>query len=132
MTALCSFQKPSSKFASLNSWQAHLIKSLVIHSDDNPTTINKPSPSFDCTQARTMVEKTICKDVHISSLDATLTANYKQAQAANTGAKHQQLLDGQRAWLKQRNACKTAECLADSYTRRIEDLCSSISGACEK
>jgi uncharacterized protein YecT (DUF1311 family) len=94
--------------------------------------ISEITPSFNCTQAHTLIEQAICDDAHLSSLDAALAANYKQARAENTGAKRQQLLGDQRAWLKQRNICKTAECLSDSYTHRIDELCASISGSCKK
>jgi hypothetical protein len=81
------------------------------------------TPSFDCSQARTKVEKTLCANKDLAALDVTLTENYDKARRATKGEKHRQLLDTQRVWLKQRNACKTPECLTDAYTRRIEELC---------
>jgi uncharacterized protein len=33
------------------------------------------------------------------------------------------LLADQRAWIKQRNACKTPECLTKVYSQRIDELC---------
>ncbi|MDR0674523.1 MAG: hypothetical protein LBF93_12935, partial [Zoogloeaceae bacterium] len=39
------------------------------------------------------------------------------------GKDRQQLLADQRIWLKQRNTCQTAECLTESYTRRIGQIC---------
>jgi uncharacterized protein YecT (DUF1311 family) len=84
-------------------------------------------PAFNCAKAATKVEITICADDNISLLDATLDRNYKQINAALRMADDKirtaQLIDTQRAWLKQRNACETAQCLTDAYTRRIEELC---------
>jgi uncharacterized protein YecT (DUF1311 family) len=81
------------------------------------------SPSFNCSQARTKVEKTLCANKDLAALDVTLAENYDKARRATKGEKHRQLLDTQRAWLKQRNACEIAQCLTDAYTRRIKELC---------
>jgi uncharacterized protein YecT (DUF1311 family) len=120
---LCDEYKKDSPLVSLNSWQAQLIKSLIFYFAFDVL------PGFDCAKAASAVEKTICEDDRLSLLDATLASNYKQAQAMDIGAKRQQLLDDQRAWLKQRNACQTIECLADAYTRRIDEVCARYSNS---
>ena len=82
-------------------------------------------PSFNCTQARTSVENTICADKNLSRLDFILARNYKALTTMDIGAK---LVTDQRVWLKQRNACKTADCLKNAYETRNKELCTNYKG----
>ncbi|MEH6733678.1 MAG: lysozyme inhibitor LprI family protein [Shewanella sp.] len=72
--------------------------------------------SFDCSLARSAIEKNICANPDISKADealATLYSNIKsQAKYVND------LINGQRAWLTQRNACETDVCTLDKYQSR--------------
>jgi uncharacterized protein YecT (DUF1311 family) len=121
---LCSYHKPGQKFASLNSWQAKLIKSLVLTAPgENHSPSPKPTPSFDCAKASTQVEKTICADAALSQLDAALSANYRSKATFKLGKNQTRFIADQRAWLKQRNTCQTADCLRESYTLRIGQIC---------
>jgi hypothetical protein len=135
IVSVCARQKPEEKFASLDSWPARLIKSLTVSVKADPA---YPSPSFNCFRAREndpapdnpnyvepsyiKIERTICDNPKLSLLDVILNNYYKHIKSAN-GNKNMQLLDTQRAWLKQRNTCETAQCLTDAYTRRIKELC---------
>jgi uncharacterized protein YecT (DUF1311 family) len=123
--ALCSLHKSNDRFASLDSWQAKLIKSLVVTIGEGPL---YPSPSFDCAQSNTKIEKAICANKNLSLLDATLDRNYQQLKASMNN-KSNQLPEDQREWLKERNACKTSECLTEAYTHRIDELCTKYSAA---
>jgi hypothetical protein len=114
---LCNEYQKGTPLVSLNSWQARLIKSFSFHF------IPGAFPSFDCARPHTGLEHTFCSDKDLAALDVTLAENYDKARRATKGEKHRQLLDTQRAWLKQRNACGTAQCLTDAYTRRIKELC---------
>ena len=77
------------------------------------------APSFDCTKAATSVEKLICGDSELASLDDKLAGLYGAAlkkEPANQRAP-------QREWLQQRNACASSsqirQCIFESYQRRI-------------
>lgn len=75
--------------------------------------------SFDCTKAKTTVEKTICADPKLSKLDEEVNAAYSAAKnAGNSDVISVQ----QRAWLKERNACKTSDCIEIVYARRLKEL----------
>jgi len=85
-------------------------------------------PSFDCAKSRTTVEKTICADEYLSQLDVSLSESYSNLlhYSDDTDKPHAD----QRAWLKQRNACKTAVCIQTAYEKRITEVCTQypISG----
>lgn len=73
------------------------------------------SPSFDCSKATTAVEKTICSNAQLSSLDRELSVLYKEFGSEQR--------DAQRAWIKQRNLCQAdTACLVSSYRDRISSI----------
>jgi uncharacterized protein YecT (DUF1311 family) len=91
-----------------------------------------PAPSFDCEnylpdaeKTISSVEKTICNDETLSRLDSALSSNFKVVLSHNGKEKNRRLRSAQSAWLQQRNACNTVECLAESYSQRIDQLCTN-------
>jgi uncharacterized protein len=88
--------------------------------------------SFDCKKARTPVEKAICADAHLSSLDDQLAKAYRDAleKAADGDTA---LRQDQRAWLKALNAsCAGAgigTCIEKRETERIQALSSGAATA---
>ena len=77
--------------------------------------------SFDCSKAKTRVEKLICLDDELSKLDETLNEAY--IQALNRADIKQQTIESQRQWLKNaRNVCQNAECIKNAYETRIKEL----------
>ena len=75
--------------------------------------------SFVCAKAKTQVEKFICASPSLSELDDAVHSAYIAARKADaTGA----ITSQQRAWLKERNACTTPECVENLYNRRLEQL----------
>lgn len=82
--------------------------------------VTAQAASFDCGKAAIKVEKIICGDAKISKLDEELNAAYKIAmqdkKQANT------VKQGQKQWMKKRNACSDEACLVDAYTTRITRL----------
>ncbi len=77
--------------------------------------------SFDCAKATTKVEKLVCADIALSAQDDALAATYRQA-ASLTKPGDSEPKASQRAWLKQRNACADAKCVAAAYRARIAEL----------
>jgi uncharacterized protein YecT (DUF1311 family) len=75
-------------------------------------------PSFDCSKAGTQVEKLICANPQLASADADLAILYKKAVAASRDS----VLPAQRAFVAKRNLCTTAECVAEAYRSRYEEL----------
>ena len=85
-------------------------------------------PSFDCAKASTQAEKMICADVYLANLDNYLASNFRSVKAAIVSSDQERLIADQRAWLKQRNSCKSTECLKDIYRTRIDEICNNYSG----
>jgi uncharacterized protein len=77
-------------------------------------------PSFDCQNAHTKIEKIICNDRSLSSLDLELSVRYRLIMSL-AGDPHS-IMDSQRAWIKERNFCKTIECLKDAYEKRSREI----------
>lgn len=76
---------------------------------------------FDCAKAATKVEKMICQDAGLSSLDDDLMRAYKNALVSATDK--EALKKYQLWWLKfTRNVCPTPACLEDAYKARITAL----------
>lgn len=76
--------------------------------------------SFDCAKASTFIEKAICSDSEISSLDESLLSSYRNALTDSNKANTIKLT--QRDWLKKRDLCKDEACLKNSYIQRIKAL----------
>lgn len=81
------------------------------------------APSFNCSKTNSVVEKMICADKKLSSLDTLVAMSYSKMKLADIGDKRDQLTTDQRTWLKQRNACKTTQCLDESYRNRLDEFC---------
>ena len=72
--------------------------------------------SFDCKKAQSPVEKLICWNPKISSLDETLARHYKAAIQSRGG---NQLIAEQRKWIIEvRDKCLTSNCLISAYDVR--------------
>lgn len=88
-----------------------------------PAPTKKAGPiaaSFNCAKASTAVEGMICGNEELAALDVRVAAAYKTLRSESDdkdGVKSEQM-----AWLKERNACRTTECLASSYAERAEDM----------
>lgn len=83
--------------------------------------------SFDCTKAATSVEKLICNNEDISSLDDQLAKSYKSALEKTSdkeGFKKAQV-----EWLKQQRLCKDVACLSSVYQERISVLNNQVSSS---
>lgn len=62
-------------------------------------------PTFDCAKAQGEVEKLICSDPSLGTLDRMLDDVYKAATAKASGTLAKQLHAEQRGWVKGRNDC---------------------------
>jgi uncharacterized protein len=79
-------------------------------------TVAPVSPSFACGGKLSRVEQAICGDPALAQRDRDLDALYKAARARPG------IADGQRAWIRMRNACTDPACIARAYDRRIGEL----------
>lgn len=89
-----------------------------------PASTKKASPpiaaSFNCSKASTAVEGMICGNEELAALDVRVAAVYK---ALRSSAEDKEgVKKDQQAWLKERNACRSTECLVASYSDRAQDM----------
>lgn len=84
---------------------------------------------FDCTKAKTSVEKMICADAYLSQLDSNLKTAFDEAKQemagldGDTGERIDPVGKEQKKWLLTvRNRCTTTTCLLDAYRSRIRQL----------
>ncbi len=76
--------------------------------------------SFDCAKASSRIEKLICGDAGISTLDESLARAYTASlHAASDPARVRQ---EQKAWLRQRDACQNVDGLRASYETRLTEF----------
>ncbi|HXP76176.1 MAG TPA: lysozyme inhibitor LprI family protein [Stellaceae bacterium] len=92
------------------------------------------TPSFACSEARTIVEKTICQELNLAEADRDLAAVFAKLRDSFDSKRRQSLIAGQRAWLKLRaKACvpsdetsdgeiKVSDCLRAVYAQRANEL----------
>ena len=86
--------------------------------------------SFDCDNARTRFEKTICADPKLSAQDAVLAQRYNAALPLLSDPGKMILRNGQEQWLKvvkvlcldSKRGESPTSCLRRQYTDRLEDL----------
>lgn len=79
------------------------------------------SPSFDCSQAKSLQEKLICRSADLSALDDTLASLYSAVRKASSSP--DDVKADQMNWLKtRRNACRTFAQLRACMRERIEVL----------
>ena len=80
--------------------------------------------SFDCTRARTGVERTICGNRPLEDRDVKMATLYSvNRQLAGGMGALGAIADRQRDWLAERNRCgANSACLRTAYDRRIGEL----------
>lgn len=77
--------------------------------------------SFDCSRARTQVEKIICADAALSRLDEQLAEGYAAVLQKSGGSGR--VKAEQRDWLKnKRDRCGDDQCLRNAYASRLAHL----------
>lgn len=77
--------------------------------------------SFPCSKATTKVEKLICADPRLSSMDEEMADRYRDALANSNSPPS--LRNEQREWLNgDRNTCRSEKCLLIAYAARLEAL----------
>ncbi|ABB10936.1 lysozyme inhibitor LprI family protein [Burkholderia lata] len=76
--------------------------------------------SIDCSRAKTRTDRLICSDKALVSADSALSSAYYDA--VGIAADQQAVIQSQRTWLKQRDACGDAACVATAYRDRTAAL----------
>jgi uncharacterized protein YecT (DUF1311 family) len=84
---------------------------------------NTPNPSFDCARAGTSSEKAICSSDSLATYDRDIARSFSAARESMDARSAYDLLQGQRAWLEERNACGgNWACLDGTMRERVQYL----------
>ncbi len=89
-----------------------------------------PAPSFDCARSGNAVERLICSDDGLATLDRELAGRYDALHRTLSPEGLAVLLADQRRWLASRSRCVTKEvphdqgvtCLSSLYSERTDEL----------
>ena len=77
--------------------------------------------SFDCTQAKGRIDKLVCSNKDLSTLDEQVSVVYSRNLAMASNLPH--LKDSQRRWLRDdRNSCTEVSCVMAAYKKRLQEL----------
>ena len=80
-----------------------------------------PTPSFDCANAETQVERRICRVQELSELDGK--HGHLAALAIRGASDHERARSDVEAWLRNvRDECASDECLVKAYAARNAEL----------
>ena len=82
-----------------------IAKTLLACATVLPAAVLAQGPTFDCAKAKGEVEKLICSDASLATLDRKLADAFKAASAKAKGKLATQLRTEQRGWVKGRNDC---------------------------
>lgn len=94
-----------------------LIKSILAFATLSLVFAKVGAASFDCSDAITLTEHTICKSVELSEMDDLMISAYKNSLASSSNAGVVQ--NEQKKWLSDRNRCTDYACVAKSYQTRL-------------
>lgn len=81
---------------------------------------NAWAAGFDCKKASSTVEKVICSDSELSTMDDEVNQAYKRALATAPDAGS--VKTEQKAWLASRNRCHDSACIKLAYILRLTSL----------
>ena len=102
------------------------IAPLILISSATPgSTARAGDPGFDCEQAKTPVEKELCKDGGgYAWLDTTMNDLFRTIRASKTSEARRTFVESQADWLRIGNACDAApgtihDCLEARYHERF-------------
>lgn len=81
---------------------------------------NTHAAGFDCAKAATKIEKMICANATLSSLDDEMNAAYRQRLGLKSSEEN--IAESQKKWLIGRNRCGDIQCLEASYRERLAEM----------
>jgi uncharacterized protein YecT (DUF1311 family) len=93
-----------------------------------PGTPPVAGPSFNCEAARTRSEIAVCNNPDLAGLDRQMAAQFSRAYA-NANPRQRELLQSTRnRFLRFRNACRSDDCIADTYRGRMREIADIMAG----
>lgn len=85
-------------------------------------------PSFNCRYARTSGERAVCNDGGLAALDRQMAAQYFRAIASADAQQRRSLTNTRDRFLRYRDGCPNAACIADAYRGRMREISDIAAG----
>lgn len=79
-------------------------------------------PSFNCRYARSRVENMICSDARLASRDRAMSSAFYAALARGDGGTKAALRKSRDRFLRFRDRCPDAACVAQAYSDRVDEI----------
>lgn len=95
--------------------------SLIVATMLSTVAFTATAASFPCERATTKVERMVCANPELSTLDEQL-GRYYAAANVELGNGAGCLRDDQQQWLRTRDACHDGQCLRNVYINRLAEL----------
>ena len=80
------------------------------------------SPSFNCARARSRSERKVCSSPDLAERDRRMSSIYYSALAESDGATRRRLRASRDRFLRYRENCPNAACIAQGYEDRIDEI----------
>jgi hypothetical protein len=85
-------------------------------------------PSFDCANARTRGESSVCADSNLATLDRNMAVEYGRAFNVATPEQRDLLKQTARRFYAYRDHCPDRQCIAAAYAGRIREIRDIVQG----
>jgi len=85
-------------------------------------------PSFDCANARTKGEISVCGDPGLATLDRNMAAQYSRAVAGASPEQRDILRLTRDRFLRYRDRCPNRQCIGDAYVGRMREIRDIVEG----
>ncbi len=89
---------------------------------------NSTRPSFNCRQARTAGERSVCNSASLAALDRTMAAQYRGAVADGGPDERRLLAQTRNRFLGYRDRCGNDACIANAYRGRMREIDDIMAG----
>jgi hypothetical protein len=127
LSTLTRVAEPAPAAPEANEVAAETVEGNVAASESASVRPGPPSsypgrPSFDCVQARSRGEITVCSDSGLSALDVNMVTQYRRALASASPQERALLEQTQARFLGYRDRCRDTQCLAEGYLGRMREI----------
>lgn len=94
-----------------------------------PPLIATARPSFNCRYARTRGEVAVCANAGLASLDRQMATQFFSALSVARPGQRAILQRSRNRFLRYRDSCPSAACIADAYRARMREISEIMAGA---
>lgn len=94
-----------------------------------PAPSSVAAPSFDCSNVWREAERMVCENPDLAALDRAMAGSYFRALKTADPARAAALQQSGAAFIRDRNRCTDAQCVAGAYQDRLDEIAEIMGGA---